>query len=167
MTVVDEDGSATMIDVERVNAGFAELIRQFDRDPVTGVDLSDAAHPDVITQIIAAGWGGSVCGAMAAAAAQIVRQYPDRPRGSIENHVARLGLSLEQFGSEAVDLANTLVQEAITVETARGEAGSDHTDAVLTGLFAVAQIADPIVVLHVMKATLALCCATVAVAQGY
>lgn len=168
LIITEEDGSATLIDVNEVNAGFAGLIEQFDRDPVTGVDLRDAAHPDAITQIIAAGWGGSLCGAMTAATAQILRRYPDRPSGSIDDHMARLGLTLEQpeFSSETVEIANMLVQEAITAEAAGGEARADQTDAVLEGSFAVAQITDPMAVLQVMKATLALCCATVAVAQG-
>lgn len=169
LTIINEDGSATMIDITQVSAGFAELIEQFARDPVTGVDLSDAAHPEVIAQIIAAGWGGTVCGVMAAATEQVLRRYPERPSASISDQMARLGLTLEppEFSSEAVDVATTLVQEAISTATPGGEVRVDQTDAALAGLFAVAQITDAMGVLQVMKATLALCCAAVAVAQGH
>ena len=40
LTIINEDGSATMIDITQVSAGFAELIEQFARDPVTGTQSS-------------------------------------------------------------------------------------------------------------------------------
>lgn len=172
LTIINEDGSATMLDITQVGAGFAELIEQFARDPVAGVDLRDAAHPEVIAQIIAAGWGGTVCGVMAAAAAQILRRYPARPSTGTDDLLARFGVTLEppEFSSEAVAVAKTLVREALSPSAEGGEAGGDarvdQTDAALAGLLAVAQITDAMGVLQVMKATLALCCATVAAAQG-
>lgn len=160
LVVIDDRGNGVAVDVDKVAGGFGGLLERFDADPVTGVDLVEAAPTAITAQMIGAGYNRALCLALAQGVARVLARYPalsSEVMDNLDRHIERLaGEESGRFPASVSDLAQALVQAAFFADSAAVELACD----------AIATVHDPMTELEILKSTFLRCCIVIAVAKG-